>query len=237
MHLRILICDDDLFIIEKLETYISHYFDSKNYKNFEIVSFSCGEDLLCDTGPIDLCFLDIEMVGVDGLFTGRNIHKKFPNALIIIVTSYMEYLDDAMRFHVFRYISKPIDKNRLFKNLDDAIDTYSHNNKKIAIATGTQTISLPLSSLIMIEAQGRRTLVITTEKKFTTTMSMREWKTLLTADYFYQPHRSYLINLSYVSSFDHEIIHLYHDQVQAYLSKRKYSEFKKNYLLFLEVSV
>lgn len=235
--MRILICDDDTDIIEKLESYISKYFNSKQYTDFEIISYLCGEDLLNDNGPIDLCFLDIEMIGVDGIFTGRNIHSKFPDALIIIVTSYMEYLDDAMRFKVFRYMNKPIDKARLYKNLDDAIDTYSHNNRKIIFETGSQTITIPLSTLIMVEAQGRKTIVTTTDKKIVSTKSMREWNNLLVADYFYQSHRSYLINLSYVSSFDHAMIHLYHDKVHAYLSKRKYNEFKKKYLLFLEVSV
>ena len=40
--------------------------------------------------------------------------------------------------------------------------------------------------------------------------------------------------MKYVSDFDHSLVHLYDDQYTAYLTKRKYSEFKNAYFLYLE---
>ena len=40
------------------------------------------------------------------IYTGYTDYSTFHDT-----TSYMEYLDDAMRFNVFRYINKPIDKS------------------------------------------------------------------------------------------------------------------------------
>lgn len=75
-------------------------------------------------------FLDVEMPGFDGIYVGNELKKQNDSVIIFIVTSYLEYLDAAMRFHVFRYLSKPIDKQRLFQNLDDALELYYSINQK-----------------------------------------------------------------------------------------------------------
>ena len=64
------------------------------------------------------------MPGLDGIYVGNELKKKDKDIIIFIITSYSEYLDEAMRFHVFRYLSKPIDRQRLFRNLKDALDLY-----------------------------------------------------------------------------------------------------------------
>lgn len=70
------------------------------------------------------------MSGFDGIYVGNELKKQNESAIIFIVTSHLEYLDAAMRFHVFRYLSKPIDKQRLFQNLDDALELYYSINQK-----------------------------------------------------------------------------------------------------------
>lgn len=70
------------------------------------------------------------MPGFDGIYVGNELKKQNESAIIFIVTSHLEYLDAAMRFHVFRYLSKPIDKQRLFQNLDDALELYYSINQK-----------------------------------------------------------------------------------------------------------
>ena len=64
------------------------------------------------------------MPGLNGIYVGKELKEKNKNTIIFIITSYVEYLDDAMRFHVFRYLSKPLDKQRLFQNMKDAIQLY-----------------------------------------------------------------------------------------------------------------
>ena len=53
------------------------------------------------------------------------LKERNKNIIIFVVTSYSEYLDEAMRFHVFRYLSKPLEKQRLFRNLKDACLLYT----------------------------------------------------------------------------------------------------------------
>ena len=123
--MRILICDDDTLIIEQLKKYIESYFESNHLKCPELVSFTSGEALLTDKGEKDIVFLDIEMPGMNGIYVGNELKKANRNVIVFVVTSYSEYLDEAMRFHVFRYLSKPLDKQRFFRNLKDALAYYN----------------------------------------------------------------------------------------------------------------
>ena len=232
--MRILICDDNSSIIEQLNKYIHQYFIHHNLSLPEIATFSSGDALLQDTGEKDLIFLDIEMPGVDGIYVGKQIKKRYPNAIIIIVTSFMEYLDEAMRFHVFRYLSKPIDKNRLFQNLSDAIQLYNSREIKVAVVTKEQVVTLATSEIICIEAQSRKVIVHTTKQDYESIHSMPYWIEALNLPCFFQSHRSFIVNFAHVNDFDNSVIHLYNNQITAYLTRRKYSEFRSQFLLYLE---
>lgn len=232
--MRILICDDDALMIEQLQKYIRNFFEKKGVKCPELVYFSDGESLLADNGEKDILFLDIEMPGMNGIYVGNELKKKNNNIIIFIVTSYSEYLDEAMRFHVFRYLSKPLDKQRFFRNMKDAVDLYNTMTVKLPIETKQGVHTLPASSIIAVEAQGRKVIVHTTSRDFESVHNMQYWLNLLPKNCFFQTHRSFIINFEHITDFDHTLIYMADNQFHAYLTKRKYSKFKEAYLLYLE---
>ena len=231
--MRILICDDDVLIIEQIRKYCQNFFNKIQVKCPELVCFSDGETLLSDEGEKDILFLDIEMPGMNGIYVGNELKKANNNIIIFIVTSYSEYLDEAMRFHVFRYLSKPLDKQRFFRNMKDAVDLYNAITIKIPVETKQGMHTLPVSSVIAIEAQGRKITVHTTLCDFESIHNMQYWLELLPKNRFFQTHRSFIINFEHVTDFDRNLVHM-SDNQSAYLTKRKYSLFKQAYLLYLE---
>lgn len=232
--MRILICDDDTLMIEQLQTYVSFWFKSNHLKCPELVSYTNGEALLADQGEKDIVFLDIEMPGMNGIYVGNQLKHINKNVIIFVVTSYSEYLDDAMRFHVFRYLSKPLDKQRFFRNMEDALAYYNSITAKIPVETRQGVYSFPASQIIAIEAQGRKVIVHTTRQDFDSIHNMNYWLGQLPKNSFFQTHRSFIINFGHIVDFDRSIIHLSNPQVTAYLTRRKYSSFKNAYLLYLE---
>ena len=232
--MRILICDDDEFIINKLHKYIRSYFEHIHLKCPEITSFTNGEALLADSGDKDILFLDIEMPGMNGIYIGNEIKKRNKDTIIFIITSFSEYLDEAMRFHVFRYLSKPLDKQRFFRNMKDAVDLYNTMTIKIPIETKQGVHTLPASSVIAVEAQGRKVVIHTTQRDFESIRNMQYWLELLPKNCFFQTHRSFIINFEHVTDFDRTLVHMADEQFHAYLTKRKYSAFKEAYLLYLD---
>ena len=232
--MRFVICDDDSLSIERTKEYIMEFFSLNQLNCPEIATFTDGESLLADSGEKDVLFLDIEMPGVNGVFVGNELKKRNENIIIFVVTSYSEYLDDAMRFHVFRYLSKPLDKERFFRNLQDALKQYSSTSEKIAIETKDGITTVNQSDIIFVEISGRKTIVHTTGKDYLSVHPMQYWEEKLPQNCFFQSHRSFRIHLGHVSDFDHETIRLFHNKFQAYLTKRKYTQFKEAYLLYLE---
>lgn len=232
--MRILICDDDTLITEQIEKFLRSYFSSSHIKCPELLSFCDGVSLLADPGEKDMVFLDIEMPGMNGIYVGRELKRANPNVLIFVVTSFSEYLDEAMRFHVFRYLSKPLDRQRFFRNMDDALACYNTFNIKIPVETNSGIFTFSTSAIIAVEAQGRKVIVHTIRQDLVSVHKMDYWAGQLPKNCFFQTHRSFIVNFAHVMDFDHTTIHLTEQHMTAYLARRKYSAFKNAYLLYLE---
>lgn len=133
--MRIIICDDDIIFADKLQKEIGSFFAQRSLALPEFVTYHTGEQLLEDTGSKDLIFLDMELPGIDGILVGRELKAQNPSSIIFVITSFSEYLDDAMRFHVFRYLTKPLEVRRLHRNLLDALDVYSRTSQTVLVET------------------------------------------------------------------------------------------------------
>lgn len=232
--MRILICDDDTIIQDQMVKYLHEYFDEHNLTFPELALFNTGKSLLADSGEKDIVFLDVKMPGLNGIQIGNELKRQNQKIIIFIITAYMEYLDEAMRFQVFRYLNKPIDKQRLFHNLKDALKLYHNSTIKIPVETKQGVYSISPNEIICVEAQGKKVIIHTISENFVSVHPMRYWVQTLTMKCFIQTHRSFIVNLEHITSFDRTIIHFHAHQLDAYLTRRKYSEFKEAYLLYLE---
>lgn len=232
--MKIVCCDDDINIGNQLKEYLQLYFESITAPFPEFCFFNSGEDLLKCADEIDIAFLDVEMPGLNGIQLGEELKRRYPNIIIFIVTSYPDYLDDAMRFQVFRYLSKPINKNRLFRNMKDALFKYSTLSRKIQIETKNQVTMVYTRDIVLVEAKERKVFVYTKDKIYESIQKMDFWIEKLPSNSFFQSHRSYIVNLRFVSHFDNTLIHLCNDRFTAYLTRRKYVSFKNAYIMYLE---
>ncbi len=232
--MRILICDAEHMISEQVTQYLQEYFLSKKYEMPELVTFSDGNALLADTGRKDIVFLDTELPGFDGIEAGRELKKAAPNVLLFIISSDMQYLDDAMRMNAYRYLSKPLDKNRLFENMEDAMKSHYLLNSAVAIENKGFVTTIPEADIIFIEAQLRTTVVHTVSGEYTAEKTIRSWIENLNSGAFYQTHKSYIVNMKYVAQFGQGTISFHGCQENAYLSRRKFNQFKKAYFAYVE---
>lgn len=235
--MRILLCDDDLTILSQLERLLKEFFQEHGLVQPEIARYTDGEKLLDSGDTGEIAFLDVEMPGLSGIHTGERMKKKNPRIKIFILTSYMDYLDEAMKFHVFRYLSKPIDKKRLFRNMKEALYQIQMETKPVTIETKNGIVVRQTEDLIFVEAFQRRTQVVAVDQIYESPYPMRNWQDLLQIGCFYQTHRSYIVNMRYVTSFGKDIVQLASPSGQnytAYLTKRNYPAFKSAFLLYLE---
>lgn len=97
------ICDDEIHIAYELEKSIQQY--AKNHVITRI--YSSGERLLEDAVLFHTVFLDIDMPGMDGIETGRQLLNLNPDCKIIMSTGMAERANDGCKIHAIRYLIKP----------------------------------------------------------------------------------------------------------------------------------
>ena len=232
--MQIAICDDDLDFAKQLETTLGTFFKNRSLKLPDLTIYNNGKDLINDPITPDIAFLDIRMSDPDGITIGESLKKKNPYIIIFIVTAYPEYLDEAMQIQAFRFIQKPIDEQRLYNGLEYALKAYNTTVQKIPIETKNGVFTVNSADIIYVQTLYNTTTIITNNGEYQSPRKMSYWKEVLNLPCFVNCHRSYIVNLKYVTSFDRHTISLCDGQYTAYLTERKYSQFKKSYLLFLE---
>lgn len=234
--MRVIFCDDDPIVLEQLQSYVSEYFAQQSGKMPEFACYHSGDALLDAETRADIAFLDVEMPGVSGIQVGTRLKESNPNIKIFIVTSYPDYLDEAMRFQVFRYLSKPIDKSRLFRNLKDAVYQYNMESREFPIVTNDGVYVRRAEEILCVEAVQRKVLIHTTDGILQSTQNLEHWRQTLSLPCFYMTHRSCIVNLRFVNSIRKDTILLkYRDkELTAYLTRRRYTAFKDTYLWYME---
>lgn len=234
--MRILFCDDDERILEQLQRYVREFFADVGGTQPEFAAYSSGDQLLENETHADIAFFDVEMPGRSGIKAGAALKEKNPRIIIFIVTSYPDYLDEALRENAFRFLSKPIDKNRLFRNLKDAVYKYNMETKEIPVETEDGIELLKADEIVCVEAVQRKVFLYTVDSVIQTNQSVEYWRKKLDLPCFYSSHRGIIINMRYVSKVGKDVILLkYRGKTkEVYLARRKYTEFRNLYLLYLE---
>lgn len=235
MSLRILFCDDDNEIMSNLHKMVLEYFSDANLPEPECALYNSGEELLASGAAGDIAFLDVEMNGLSGIHTGERLKKMNPRIKIIIVTSYSDYLDEAMKFHVFRYLSKPVDKKRLYRNLKEALYQINTYSKTMVIETDYGYETIYAEDIVYIESFGRKAKFHMSDREFVSTRGIDYWTKTIDIPCFYSTNRGCIANMKYVSFFNEEIVTLICEKYSqnVYISRRRFRAFRDTYLSYM----
>ncbi len=231
--MQIAICDDITECRLSVKCYAEEYFKLRHIE-CSIDEYKTGEDLIKSDKTYDILFLDIELGNLNGISVAKEIQKINRNTVILVVTAYNQYLDDAMDIQVTRYIDKPIKQNRIFSALDKALSVI--NESVIVLhAKDSRVIRLKASDIIYAEAKLRGVFVFTAENSFVIKETMKQLRPMLTASYFAVPHNSYIVNMNYIRSFQRSEIFLARpcQNIRISVATRKQPEFKKRFLKFI----
>lgn len=203
--LKIAICDD---IAEHLE-YTKHLLDEwSSYKNFSITvdCFDNGDALLTASSKAsyDIMLLDIIMPMLSGIDTATEIRRNNSTAKIIFLSSSSEFGVQSYTVQASNYLLKPLDKELFYKALDRLATELLEEPKTLICKSNGMIRKIPIKDIEYIEAQDKYSLIVINQKqplKVLEPLYQFEDR-LLQEDGFFKCHRSYIINMRYVNSFN-----------------------------------
>lgn len=165
---------------------------------------------LLEETEFDACFVDIDLAGANGTTLASMIRNCQPRAQIVFATAYGEYAVRAFELGAADYLLKPFDLERVRKTTDrlaarlreehpvrDAEDQVMTDKLMVVTVTGFRV--LDVSEIIYIETENRGCRVHSAGGSYLQNESLSFYESRLHGHRFFRVHKSFLVNLEYVS--------------------------------------
>ncbi|MFI3322022.1 MAG: LytTR family DNA-binding domain-containing protein [Rikenellaceae bacterium] len=193
---------------------------------------------------VDLLFIDINMPHMSGI----EVVKMLENPpMVIFTTAYQNYALEGFEVSAIDYLLKPFSFDRFFKavnraqkqfdliNNSSTIASVSTSSSEIAdyimVKSDYSVVKLLFSSILYIEGLKDYVKIYTTEKNIVTKSTMKNIEERLPKNIFMRTHKSFVININNIDSFENNHIVIkdnqlplgqqYKEQFLAYLNENK----------------
>ena len=208
MIFNIAITDDSSKDAEALSEIITEY-SALNGIEADIEYYDSAEKLLVDYAPLKytVIFMDIFMVGINGIEAAKSIKAHDRNATIVFLTTSTDFMPDAFSLHAYDYIAKPISKERVFKLMDDISLAKTEDSVSLPIIQNGTELRIRYNDILSVRSNGHYLIIIDksmTEHK--TRMTFSAVSDILSTDSrFLAINRGMLVNMDYITDFGNGI--------------------------------
>ena len=232
--MKIAVCDDDSAAREHIISLIN-----KQITDAEILSFSGGEELLDSRTDADICFLDVEMKKMSGMDAARLIRQRqsetdCPPSIIIFITGYEKYMNDAFDVSAFHYLLKPINEEKFCTVFGRALKELSaaeeRARKYVLIKNSGVQQKIYIRDIYYIESANKKVIIHTADGTLECYGKMEEFEQM-TGSGFYRCHRCYLVNMEKITSYNVDTISVVNGD-KLILAQKKYTDFVRQYMKY-----
>ncbi len=230
--LRIAICDDEKLFCALLQEKVAAALAHMN-EAFILQTYTSTYDLQRAAFPFDILFLDIKMPVQDGLQYAKALRAEGNDCSIVFISSYPAFVFDAFPLDAADFLCKPIDDTRLHAVLQRILQKqHTEDSSSLFIQTNQWCRSIKLLSIVYCEVINRTIYLHTTREVVHYYGKLEDLEKQLDSR-FYRCHRSYLVNLDFVTSYaDGEIQLENAESIPVSRSRKK--EFMKYMLQYMK---
>src|SRR4051812_44172850 len=164
----------------------------------------------------DIVFLDIQMPKING-FEMLELIDDSP--AIIFTTAFDEYAIKAFEAHAVDYLLKPFSQERFDKaiykwgeyqgpapattqGLLETASLSATQNQRVVVKNGPKIKIIPTHDIFFLEAADDYVKVYTQEGVFLKNKTMSHFEKTLDVQQFVRSHRSYIVNVQYITRLD-----------------------------------
>jgi two-component system response regulator LytT len=216
MPIRVMIAEDERLAREELAYLLAQEEDIEL-----LPEATNGRELLklVEEYEPDVVFLDIKMPEMEGIQAARMLTSRKQQPLIVFSTAYENYALDAFSLNAVDYLLKPTEPHRLKetlqrirKRLNEALPAADGKDSpptaapgpgpkvtKLLIEDNNRFVVIDPQTILYAVRDERVIQIHTLTDTYTSKMTLQQLEEKLHAYNFFRTHRSYLVNLHYVS--------------------------------------
>jgi len=210
VKIKVLIVEDELLIAQE----IAECLNDNDFEVTEMVSTSQGALRSIKENRPDVILMDISIKGEEnGIALSKRILQT-DNFPIIFLTSHTEsgVVKEAAEIRPSAFLLKPFSEKELPIAVELAFTNYNSitiNKPKpilrdsVFVKSGKKFEKIKLEDILYLEAQGSYSNIVTKNGEYIISFNLSHFQEEIDNSYFVRIHRSYIINLVNVQSFDH----------------------------------
>lgn len=239
---HIAICDDRLsdlnHTLEETEKWLKRHISIQG----EIDCYHSAEELKAvvqeKTWKYDLYILDIVMHGTNGIEFGKWIQSKCGDALMIYVTTSVDYALDAFDNHAVRYLMKPVREEEFWSAMDTAYSLHEAKPKSMIMINTTNNISsIAMEDIMYIENNLKNlTYILRDGRRIASARRVGSFEDAVgevaESAQFVQPHKSFFVNMKYISSMRGDSI-IMDDGKVVPIARRRFGDTQEKYIRYI----
>ena len=218
--MNIAICDDEENVIKSIESLIRE----TNFFINNIYTFTNSKKLKekLSKESIDILFMDIKLNEESGIEFIKENSTLLEKTSIVYITGYDEYIEKVFETNPIYVLKKPINKEKIEKVFNKIVENQK-KQKYILLKMGKNLSKLNTEEIIYIESFGRTAEIhLENDKSIIIYKKISELIDELPEN-FIRTHKSYIINLNSVESYNKKEIILNND-VRIPISRLKIKE-------------
>lgn len=199
--MKIAIVDDEKQMTQLIESYLLRYSKERN-THFKVDIFNNPLEFLSTyTGDYDLILMDIQMPGLNGIETAKELRRIDASVVLMFITNMMQYAIHGYEVDAIDFVVKPISYGDFVLKMQKASRYVDRNkNKKISLNTSEGIVQLDVTDIHYVEVIRHDLIYHTVHGQYKVRGSLREAEKALLDFHFTRSNHCYLVNLKYVEA-------------------------------------
>lgn len=199
--MKIAIVDDEKQMTHLIESYLLRYSKERN-THFKVDIFNNPLEFLSNyTGDYDLILMDIQMPGLNGIETAKELRCIDASVVLMFITNMMQYAIHGYEVDAIDFVVKPISYGDFVLKMQKASRYVDRNkNKKISLNTSEGIVQLDVTDIHYVEVIRHDLIYHTVHGQYKVRGSLREAEKALLDFHFTRSNHCYLVNLKYVEA-------------------------------------
>ena len=203
--MKIVICEDNKNDSALLLSFLERYKKDRQL-DIEVTLYKSGEALLHDMGTRDfhLVFMDVGLLGINGVETAKRIREVDMDCAIIFTTTSPEYAVQSYAVRAVHYLLKPVAYEAFTEAMQRCEKQMEQFSRYIEVIENRLPVRVLLRDILFVEVFRKSCIIQTIKRDISTYLSIEELEKLIDSDAFLRCHRSYIVNLNRVTEMHKE---------------------------------